>query len=112
MARRVPYPVDEVLPVVVPRNDRSLVPTSPGRIRRLREHLGRPFISIRRAEPASMVRAGPEDFTARVVNTACLLCRGWCCFDGKDDAFLDEAPPGPHVVDSASASRMLRAQRS
>ena len=99
MARRVPYPDDEALPVIVPRNDRALVPISPARIGRLREHLGRLFVSMRRADPASMVRAGPKGFAARVANTACSLCRGWCCFNGADDAFLDEAtlarmPPG------------------
>ena len=91
MARRVPYPDDEALPVIVPRNDRSLIPVSPERIRRLREHLERLFTSMRRAEPVSMVRAGPTGFAGRVANAACALCRGWCCFNGADDAFLDEA---------------------
>jgi hypothetical protein len=100
MARRVPYPDDEVQPVVVPQNDRSLVPTSSERILRLREHLERLLISTRRAEPGSMIRPGPEGFAALVANAACTLCRGWCCLNGKDDAFLDEAtlarvPPGP-----------------
>lgn len=109
MARRVPYPDDEALPVIVPRNDHALVPTSPERTRRLREHLGRLFISMRRAEPASMVRAGPKGFAARVANTACSLCRGWCCLNGEDDAFLDEAtlarvPPG--LVSAAEVIEM------
>jgi hypothetical protein len=99
MARRVPYPDDDALPVIVPRNDRPLVQTPSERIRRLREHLGRLFLSMRRAEPALMVQAGPNGFAARVANTACSLCRGWCCFNGADDAFLDETtlarePPG------------------
>jgi hypothetical protein len=99
MARRVPYPDDEALPVIVPQNQRSLVPTSPERVRRLREHLERLVISMRRAEPASMVRPGPEGFAAQVAKVACTLCRGWCCQNGADDAFLDEAtlarvPPG------------------
>ena len=109
MARCIPYPDDEAQPVIVPRNDRSLVPTSPERIRRLREHLGRLFISMRRAEPASMVRAGPEGFAARVANTACSLCQGWCCLNGEDDAFLDEAtlarePPG--LMSAAEVTEM------
>jgi hypothetical protein len=91
MARRVPYPDDEALPVIVSRNDRSLRPVSPERIGRLREHLARLFISMRPAEPASTVRAGPKGFAARVANAACSLCQGWCCFNGADDAFLDEA---------------------
>ena len=109
MARRVPYPDDEALPVIVPRNDRPLVPTSPERIGRLREHLGRLFISMRRAEPASPVRAGPAGFAARVANAACALCRGWCCHNGADDAFLDEATIArvtPGLVSNAEVIEM------
>lgn len=91
MARRPPYPDDDALPVIVPRNERPLVPVGPERIQRLRAHLGRLCQSMRPAEPASTVRAGPEGFAARVANAACALCRGWCCFNGHDDAFLDEA---------------------
>jgi hypothetical protein len=99
MARCVPYPDDETRSVIVPQNDRALAPPSPERIRRLREHLQRLFVSMRKAEPASKVRAGPEGFAAHVANAACALCRGWCCLNGEDDAFLDEAtlarvPPG------------------
>jgi hypothetical protein len=107
MARRVPYPDDEALPVIVPRNDRPLVQTSPERIRRLRAHLGRLFLSMRRAEPASMVRAGPEGFAARVANAACSLCRGWCCFNGQDDAFLDEATLARVPPDLASTAEVI-----
>jgi hypothetical protein len=107
--RRVPYPDDEALAVIVPRNDRSLVPVSPERVNRLREHLGRLFTSMRRAEPASVVRAGPTGFAGRVANTACSLCQGWCCFNGADDSFLDEAtlarvPPG--LVSAAEVTEM------
>jgi hypothetical protein len=99
MARRVPYPDDEARPVIVPQNDRSVAPPSPERIRRLREHLERLLVSIRRDEPASIVRASPTGFAARVANAACSLCQGWCCGNGADDAFLDAAtlarvPPG------------------
>jgi hypothetical protein len=91
MVRRVPYPDDEAQPVIVPRNDGSLVPTAPERVHRLREHLERLFNSMRQNEPASIVRPAPEGFAARVAGAACTLCRGWCCRNGKDDAFLDEA---------------------
>jgi hypothetical protein len=107
MARRVPYPDDETLPVIVPRNDRSLLPTSPERIRRLREHLGRLVISMRRTEPASMVRAGPTGFAARVANVACTLCRGWCCLNGADDAFLDEATLARVPPDLVSKAELI-----
>ncbi len=109
MARRVPYPDDEALPVIVPRNDRALVPTSPERIRRLREHLVRLCISMRHAEPPSMVRAGPDGFAARVASAACSLCRGWCCRGGADDAFLDEATLArlsPGLVSAVEAIEM------
>ena len=56
-----------------------------------------------------MVRAVPKGFAGRVANTACSLCGGWCCFNGADDAFLDEAtlarvPPG--LVSSAKVTEM------
>jgi hypothetical protein len=91
MSRRVPYPDDEAVPVIVPRNDRSLVPTSPDRVRSLRKHLARLLSSMRDNEPASLVRTGPGGFQARVANAACELCRGWCCRGGGDDGFLDES---------------------
>jgi hypothetical protein len=28
--------------------------------------------------------------SARVARTACSLCKGWCCRNGEDNAFLDE----------------------
>jgi len=109
MARRVLCPDDEARPVIVPRNGRSLVPVSPERIRRLREHLERLFVSMRRDEPASMVRAGPAGFAARVADTACALCRGWCCRNGGDDAFLDEstlARVSPDMMPAAEAIQL------
>jgi hypothetical protein len=90
MSRRVPYPDDDAVPVIVPRNDRALVPVSAERIQRLREHLSRTLASMRPNEPAAEVRNGPEGFHARVANAACSLCRGWCCRGGGDDGYLDE----------------------
>lgn len=91
MPRRVPYPDDEVVPVIVPSNTRTLVATSPARVEALRGHLARLLHSMREQEPASLVRPEPDGFQARVANTACSLCRGWCCRGGADDGFLDEA---------------------
>jgi hypothetical protein len=85
---------DDSLPVMVPRTTKTLVPTSPERIRRLRRHL----LMVLRASrtmtetehSAAPVRPEPEGFAARVARTACALCEGWCCKNGEDDGFLDE----------------------
>jgi hypothetical protein len=90
MSRRVPYPDDDAIPVIVPRSGRALAPISPERLRRLRDHLTRTVASMRPDEPPSNVRDGPEGFHAKVAATACTLCRGWCCRGGADDGFLDE----------------------
>jgi hypothetical protein len=34
--------------------------------------------------------ADPTGFPARVAQTACSLCKGWCCRNGDDNGFLDE----------------------
>jgi hypothetical protein len=83
-------PEDEALPVMVPRNDRVLVGISASRMQRLRHHLTSVMARIPIDETASLPRPGPEGFAARVAHTACALCRGWCCRNGADDAFLDE----------------------
>jgi hypothetical protein len=81
---------DDPHPLIVPRNDRKLVPVAPARIRKLKRHL----IEALRAAPP---KAGPADtpppltgFTARVAQAACTLCRGWCCRNGGEHAYLDE----------------------
>jgi hypothetical protein len=83
-------PDDEALPVMVPRNDRALVQMSANRVQRLRQHLASLLTRITDDEPRSPPRPEPEGFAARVAHTACALCRGWCCRNGADDAFLDE----------------------
>jgi hypothetical protein len=90
MPRQVSYPDDEVLPVIVPRIEVGLVPTSPDRVQRLRDNLARLVVSPDHP-PASSVRAPPEGFAGRVAGAACALCKGWCCRGGEDDGFLDEA---------------------
>ncbi len=85
---------DDSLPVMVPRNLRPLVPTSPERVRRLRRHLIRLLrasLTVPELErSASPVRPEPDGFAARVARVACAMCEGWCCKNGEDDGFLDE----------------------
>ena len=86
---------DDSLPVMVPRNDKAAVPISLERVRRLRKHLVVTLRSLRTAKnpehSVSPLRPEPEGFAARVARTACSLCTGWCCRNGEDNAFLDEA---------------------
>jgi hypothetical protein len=85
---------DDSQPVMVPRNDKALVAIAPERIQRLREHLISALRELRTAKHwerfASPVRTDPTGFAARVVQVACSLCKGWCCQNGDDDAFLDD----------------------
>jgi hypothetical protein len=85
---------DSLLPVMVPRSDKVLVPTSATRVRRLREHLIKALQESRTAKlsdrVASLARPEPTGFPARVARSACSLCKGWCCRNGDDDAFLDD----------------------
>jgi hypothetical protein len=66
----------------------------PERVRRLREHLIEALREMRAAKPwarsASPTLQEPTPFVARVAETACSLCKGWCCRNGDDDAFLDD----------------------
>lgn len=85
---------DDSVPVMVPRNVKTLVPIPPERVRQLRRHL----LMVLRATPASWeferpaspVLPEPEGFAARVARAACAMCEGWCCRNGEDDGFLDE----------------------
>ena len=85
---------DDSQTVIVPRNDKALVAIAPERVRRLREHLIKTLREMRAAKPwvrfASPARQEPTGFAARVAETACSLCKGWCCRNGDDDAFLDD----------------------
>ena len=85
---------DDGLPVMVPRNDKAAVPISPERVRRLRKHLVVPLRTLRSMKNSehsvSPLRPEPEGFAGRVARTACSLCKGWCCRNGEDNAFLDE----------------------
>ena len=85
---------DDSLPVMVPRNDKAVVPISSERVRRLRKHLVVTLRALRRMKnpehSVSPLRTEPEGFAGRVARTACSLCKGWCCGNGEDHAFLDE----------------------
>jgi hypothetical protein len=85
---------DDSEPVMVPRNNKALVAIGPERIQRLREHLIQTLRERRTAKHwerfASPVGTDPTGFAARVAHVACSLCKGWCCRNGDDDAFLDD----------------------
>jgi hypothetical protein len=85
---------DDSLPVMVPRNDKPLAPVAPARVRRLREHLIGILHDLRKANHlerfASPLRPAPPGFAALVARSACSLCKGSCCRNGDDDAFLDD----------------------
>jgi hypothetical protein len=85
---------DDTQPVMVPRNGEGLVAMTTGRVRRLREHLIKELADLRNVKHlerfASPVQPGPTGFAARVAQTACSFCKGFCCRHGGDDAFLDD----------------------
>jgi hypothetical protein len=85
---------DDSVPVMVPRNDKPLVAVAPERVRRLREHLIKELRDLRKARHiehvASPLRPEPSGFAGVVARSACSLCKGWCCKNGGDDAFLDD----------------------
>jgi hypothetical protein len=85
---------DDSQPVMVPRNDKTLKPTSPERVQRLRKHLVEALRELRTMKDpercASPLRPEPEGFAARVAHAACSLCKGWCCRGGGDHGYLDE----------------------
>src|SRR5215813_6340947 len=85
---------DDSLPVMVPRNDKLAVPISRERVRRLRKHLIVTLRALRIMKDSehsvSPLPPEPDGFAARVAHTACSLCKGWCCRNGEDTAFLDE----------------------
>jgi hypothetical protein len=93
MPRKTPADDDDSLPVMVPWNDRRLVPVAHERIQRLQQHLLEGLRELRMAKRidrlASPAQPEPDGFHAVVTRAACALCRGFCCQNGADDAFLD-----------------------
>ena len=81
-------------PVVVPLNNRALVPKEPERVWQLRRHLVQSLRAMRTmkrpVELASPQRPEPEGFIGKVARAACSLCRGFCCKGGGNHAYLDE----------------------
>jgi hypothetical protein len=80
--------------VLVPRIDEPLAAVSADRVKRLHRHL----VNVLLASQASgddpglipLEKSELAGFALRVANSACSLCRGWCCTSGADDAFLGE----------------------
>jgi hypothetical protein len=82
---------EDAVPVMVPRNERALVPVTPARARKLRRHLVNMLRQARGlTEMPSRSPSEPTGFAARVAQAACSLCKGWCCKGGGDDAYLDD----------------------
>ena len=94
MPLKLPDSDNDYLPVTVPRSDKPVVPVSPERVERLRQHLLETLRDLRKARRidrlVSSVSPEPDGFRSVVARTACSLCRGSCCRHGGDEAFLDE----------------------
>jgi hypothetical protein len=94
MPRTSPSIDDDSLPVMVPRNDKRLVPVSPERVQSLRQHLIEALSDLRKARRierlASPTVPEPTGFPAIVARAACSLCRGSCCKYGGDHAFIGD----------------------
>jgi hypothetical protein len=79
---------------MVPRSEKPLVPLSPERVERLRRHLRNALVDLGKARRldrfVAPVSPGPAGFPATVARAACSLCKGWCCENGGDEAFLDD----------------------
>jgi hypothetical protein len=80
--------------VAVPLNRKKLSPTSPDRVRRIREHLVRSLRDLRTMkrpeQNASPLRPEPPGFAGEVARVGCSLCGGFCCKGGGEHAYLDE----------------------
>ena len=87
-------PDADSLPVLVPRSDKRLAPFTTDRVRRLELHVREILRDLAKAKRldslASPVSPEPDGFCAVVARAACALCRGHCCRNGDDDAFLDD----------------------
>lgn len=86
---------DDCEPVIVPRNEKTVVPIQAQRRRRLRKHLVKVLRQLGTERTAklstSVLRPEPGSFAAIVAGAACALCKGWCCRKGDDDGFLDHS---------------------
>lgn len=86
-------------PVIVPRLERALTPTTPERRANLARFLDE-GLAAQDPPNAPAPASGADDFARRVLAAACGLCGGWCCRNGGDDAYLD----------GANLARILHAQ--
>jgi hypothetical protein len=117
MPRKTPADDDDNLPGMVPRNDKRLVPVAPARVQRLQQHLLGCLRELRMAKRidhlASPAPPEPDGFHAVVARAACAICRGFCCQNGDDDAFLDNRTLArvrlayPELTDDAIIRRYL-----
>lgn len=94
MSSKRPRYYGECLPVIVPRNSERLIPVSSERVDELRDHL-RAILNSPMSTSDPHYRVGsstmePTGFSATVAHTACSLCKGSCCRNGANDAFLDK----------------------
>jgi hypothetical protein len=111
MSRKLPDRDDDCLPVIVPRSDRRLVPTAAERVEKLRNHLREALLDLGKARRldrlATPVSPEPAGFRAVVARAACSLCRGWCCRNGGEEAFVDDRTlarlrlANPEITDQA-----------
>jgi hypothetical protein len=84
------YADEGAMPIMVPRNVRPLATVTNDRVRRLRENLVRSLHDARELKSVDTLNPQPlSGFTAMVAGVACGLCKGWCCRNGGDDAYLD-----------------------
>ena len=109
---------DDSQVIIVPSNDKPMVAIGPERVRRLRKHLVGILRDLRTAKHLEClaVSTRPEStgFPARVARTACSLCKGWCCRNGENDGFLDDATlarvrlANPNMTERAMLSLYLK----
>lgn len=83
---------DEQQAVMVPGYAGTLGPREPDRVRAMRKHIVECMRDAREAKTQAAVKPPPDQpqgFRASVVRAACTLCRGWCCKNGGEHAYLD-----------------------
>jgi hypothetical protein len=94
MPRRQPTVDGDSQPVMVPRSEKPLGPVASERVRRLREHLIGILQNLRKARHleyfASPLRPPANRLSCHRRPNRLFLCRGHCCRNGDDDAFLDD----------------------
>lgn len=83
--------------VEVPMNDIRLVPSSSDRTKKLRRHLVTLLFASQATPGGPRARANAPGtpalsaHKANVATAACSLCNGFCCKNGREEAFLNVA---------------------